>query len=147
MNNTSMTRREMFRVLHEPQGGWADDVELDRAYAEFEAGQRFDARVAELPASEFDAALVAWLARAQAICDKRGGLALEIDPRGRVYVRIWQTMRGVTGRSAYAFIERATGNVLKPGTWKAPEPKKIPRGNIYKTGEEGVTEYGAKYVR
>ena len=47
--------------------------------------------------------------------------------------------------SIYAFIEVATGNVLKPQTWKAPA--KHARGNIY--DESGVAccgPYGVAYL-
>ena len=43
---------------------------------------------------------------------------------GRKYIRI------CNGTSAAFFIEKATGNVFKPASFKAPQ-KNFPRGNIY----------------
>lgn len=67
-------------------------------------------------------------------------LAIKLDV-GPKYVRVWK------GSSAYAFIEKATGNILKPGGWKAPEPKKIIRGNIYAENPlDGCGPYGVIYA-
>jgi hypothetical protein len=44
-------------------------------------------------------------------------------------------------------VEIATGNILKPGGWKAPEPKKIPRGNIFGLDPlAGCGPHGVAYV-
>ena len=48
-------------------------------------------------------------------------------------------------RIVYAFIEKETGNILKPASWAAPA--KHARGNIY--GEnmlDGCGPYGVKYL-
>jgi hypothetical protein len=57
---------------------------------------------------------------------------LEID-EGNRYVKVFQrqiTPDGVptNGLSVFAFIDKETGDVLKPAGWKAPA--KIPRGNL-----------------
>jgi hypothetical protein len=51
-------------------------------------------------------------------------------------------------RSAYCFIEKATGQVFKPAGWKAPE-RKNPRSNIFADdfGASGVDHHGAVYIR
>lgn len=62
------------------------------------------------------------------------------------YIRI---VRGGDGqRSVHCFIRKTDGAILK-GSWKAPEPKKIIRGNIFNAdhGLSGVTPHGAVYVR
>lgn len=51
-------------------------------------------------------------------------------PRALKNVRIVRT-ESDRSRSVYCFVERATGTILKSGGWKAPEPKRIPRGSIY----------------
>jgi Protein of unknown function (DUF5661) len=48
--------------------------------------------------------------------------------RGRRYVRVFKTDKQ-GGRSAYGFVDRLTGDVLKAASWKSPA--KGPRGNIY----------------
>jgi len=64
---------------------------------------------------------------------------------GVKYVRIVRT-DGI-GRSAYCFIEKSTGNVLKCDGYK--RPAKGVRGSIYSQTFEGygVTVYGAVYAR
>jgi hypothetical protein len=48
--------------------------------------------------------------------------------------------------SAFCFIDRATGDVLKTASWKSPA--KGVRGNIYGGPEKfGLTDYGAVYFR
>ena len=56
-------------------------------------------------------------------------------------------VRSDTG-SAYCFIDRSNGNILKPAGWKTPE-KKNPRSNITDetNGMKGVTPYGTTYLR
>lgn len=74
--------------------------------------------------------------------------------KGRKFIRVWAaettTQPGEEDRSrrhAYAFIEIATGNILKPGTWKAPEPAKIIRGNVYAADcLAGCGPHGVAYV-
>jgi len=52
------------------------------------------------------------------------------------------------GRSVFCFIDKATGDILKAAGWKAPEPKRIPRGNIYAVNPiEGCGPHGIKYLR
>lgn len=66
--------------------------------------------------------------------------AIRLEP-GPKYVRV------VVGTSAYAFVSRETGDLLKPGGYKGPEPKKIPRGSIYGANPlEGCGPYGVAYV-
>jgi len=42
----------------------------------------------------------------------------EIQP-GSKYLKVTQTLGG-SNLSVHSFIEKATGNILKPATWKAP---------------------------
>ena len=70
---------------------------------------------------------------------------LEIDPGGKKFVRIVSVGSG--NRSAYCFIEIATGNILKPDGWKGPA--KGVRGNIADpdgSWGKGVGPYGAAYA-
>lgn len=50
-----------------------------------------------------------------------------IDPGGKKFLRVVETFNG--GRSAWAFVEVATGDVYKPAGWKGPE-RNFSRGNI-----------------
>ncbi len=69
---------------------------------------------------------------------------LTVD-HGRKYSRIWST-RG--NKSAYAFVEIATGDIYRCATWRAPA--KHVRGNIQDQDGSwniGVYEWGAKYIK
>jgi hypothetical protein len=97
----------------------------------------------------FEQALVEWLGRAQSIVD-RGAIMpskLSIDPKGKKYIRIMQRDANETREeygSAFCFISKENGDVLKAAGWKTPA--KHARGNIYKVGQEGVGAYGAHYL-
>lgn len=71
---------------------------------------------------------------------------LEIDP-GRRYVRIWLVCHGRhTSRSAWAFVDRTSGDVLKPASWRGPA--KHARGNIYADDPtERIRWTGPEYLR
>ncbi len=64
---------------------------------------------------------------------------------GRKYARVFKEEKG-GGRSAYCFVDRKTGDVLKSASWKGPA--KGARGNIYASDPlAGVGMYGAAYLR
>ncbi len=67
------------------------------------------------------------------------------DPPGQKMIRIVQQKGGV--KSAFCFIDMATGDILKASRWGMAA--KGARGNIYGAdrGLEGVTIYGAKNLR
>lgn len=100
----------------------------------------------------FNTALSDWLERAQKIVtDHHEKMAfnfpcgvLSIDPKGKKYIRIVNDHSNGQ-RMVFCFIDKATGDVLKADTWA--KPAKQPRGNIYEVGKEGVTAYGAHYLR
>jgi hypothetical protein len=106
---------------------------------------------------EFEKALAGFLAAAQAKVDARfAGYAplqsgkVEIE-RGPKYIRIVEQTfvnEHSSGRSAFCFIDRENGNVLKPAGWKGPE-KRNPRSTIFADdfGASGVTGYGTTYLR
>lgn len=51
-------------------------------------------------------------------------------------------------KSIYCFINKATGGIIKAATWKAPEPKKYERGNIYNDDcLKGTERYGVVYYK
>src|ERR1035437_6758873 len=72
---------------------------------------------------------------------------------GSRYIRIWRRSQeiGANGKpvnsSAHAFIDRTTGDVLKPATWKAPA--KHARGNIFHpdNGLDNMGPYGPAYLK
>ena len=61
---------------------------------------------------------------------------------GEKYIRVTRVDAGSKTGSAHAFIDKATGDVLKPDGYK--RPAKGARGNIH-TGDFGVNEHGANY--
>jgi hypothetical protein len=65
--------------------------------------------------------------------------------RGKRYARI-VAFDGVS-RSAWAFVDMATGDVLKPASWKVPA--KHARGNINDEfgGMRYISSYGPAYLR
>jgi hypothetical protein len=68
---------------------------------------------------------------------------LEVDP-GRRYVRIWCKAHG--SRSAWAFVDKTNGDILKPASWRAPA--KHARGNIFDANPVANTgAYGPHYIR
>jgi len=70
---------------------------------------------------------------------------IEATAGGVKYVRV--IMVGTSQRAAYSFVERATGDVFKPESWK--KPAKHARGNIYSAGNglETHTYFGPAYLR
>jgi len=63
---------------------------------------------------------------------------------GRVYDKI---VKIGTQEFVYAFIDKKTGAIIKPATWKSPEPKKRERGNIYNDDPlKGTNVYGVDYL-
>lgn len=100
---------------------------------------------------EFSAALDTFVKGAQALIDDHMAKHFPTLPRevltvdeGRRYVRVWK--EHPTSRSAYCFVDKTNGDVLKPATWKAPA--KHARGNVYTTKDvsEAVGPYGANYL-
>lgn len=67
--------------------------------------------------------------------------------KGRKYARIVANRRdGGGGRSVFCFVSLETGDILKAHSWKRPAPHV--RGNIFAANPlEGVTQYGAAYMR
>ena len=107
-----------------------------------------------MPDMDFDTALARFLAAAQALINEYVAKnfpntkpnVLEADPRGQKYVRIVSKTPGLEGGSAWCFIDKATGDILKSDSWK--RPAKGARGNIYAENPiAGCTPYGAARYR
>jgi hypothetical protein len=63
--------------------------------------------------------------------------------RGRKFDKI---VKINTQETVYAFIKKENGAILKPASWRAPEPKQYERGNIFNDNPlEGTGEYGVNY--
>jgi hypothetical protein len=121
----------------------------------------------DVAAGDFDGALARWMARLQAQLDaqseksilqiERTHLGLLRQPshanftrrrvvaeKGPKYVRI--VTRDVKpdgslgGGSATAFVERTTGNVYKPASFKGPT-RNFVRGNVFDAAQEPRTHY------
>jgi len=56
-------------------------------------------------------------------------------------------LRVVRDRSAWAFVDKTTGDILKPASWAAPA--KHARGNIFDQagGMAHIGPYGPNYLR
>ena len=102
----------------------------------------------------FDQALKAFLKGAQQIIDdhyKRDLPNLKpsilVTTSGKKYVKVISKAQSGSGTSAWAFIDKATGDVLKPATWA--RPAKHARGNIYDQdhGTRTISPYGPAYLR
>ena len=90
--------------------------------------------------------LKVFLQRCQDLVDK-GGLGREVlsIQTGSKYHKIIST-EGNRHR-VFAFINKATGDILKPASFMAPA--KHARGNIHDDsgGMDGMTSYGPKYLK
>ena len=107
----------------------------------------------------FDKALKAFLKGAQQIIDddfKRNYPNLTSNllttKSGKKYVKVISQVRTHngsigSGTSAWAFIDKTTGDILKPANWKAPA--KHARGNIFDqdNGTRSITAYGPGYLQ
>lgn len=104
------------------------------------------------PDPRFATALATFVARAQKLVDAeetRTSHTLECKD-GRRYVLVLdvhysgpETSRHRHER-AFCFVDKTSGAVLKPETWKKPHP--TPRGTIYSDKLEGVNALGALYL-
>jgi hypothetical protein len=129
--------------------------------------------VAENERQGFDACVGRWLRCAQEVRDsnarrvaasplagaEQGFAGPDARPtpllsveRGRRYLRIVSTVRTAAGeltdqRSAFAFVDTKTGNVLKPASWRGPA--KHARGNVFAVdgGISCVGAYGIAHCR
>lgn len=102
-------------------------------------------------ANTLNTAFRSWLAGYQAIVNKYYTEMSFSNPptityeEGKKYYRI--VMNNVSGRSATAFIDKTSGDVLKSASWKAPA--KHARGNIFDdhNGLAKMGPYGPAYLR
>lgn len=65
---------------------------------------------------------------------------------GRVFDKV--VVRRSGSRSVYCFIKKENGAIVKAASWKAPEPRKYERGNIFFADcLIGTNVYGVDYLR
>lgn len=101
--------------------------------------------------NDFDAAFATFVAGCKEIVknnDAKYDNVLKssiVVENGRRYARLVKV--DASSRSAYCFVDRTNGNVLKAASWKAPA--KHARGNIYDdhNGLQYMGPYGAMYLR
>lgn len=101
---------------------------------------------------DFEERLKLFLKKAQEIVDADRvtcGIRLVEAPRkSKKYIKIIST-EGLAGVaiSAWCFIDRTNGNILKSNSFSAPHP--TPRGSIYADdcGASAINTYGAKYLK
>jgi len=101
---------------------------------------------------EFSEALNGFLAAAQKKVDARFvghsyvGAGADLSIReGKKYIKVMMIAKGRESGSAFCFVEKTTGNVLKADGYNAPA--KGIRSNIFAAdfGASGVDGYGAVY--
>lgn len=100
-------------------------------------------------AVSFEVALASFLVKLAALINEgRSPLlqsTLTVSPGGTKFVRVLKS-EGTFGGSAYCFVERETGNILKPAGFKGPA--KGTRGNIYNENQiQGCGPYGVAHLR
>jgi hypothetical protein len=96
---------------------------------------------------DFLVALRRFLDLAQALVDTRGQRVpkLAVDSQGKRYARIVAIDPDHGGKSAWAFIDVANGDILKPDGCK--RPAKHARGNIFDANPVAhITAYGPEYL-
>ena len=73
--------------------------------------------------------------------------AITVD-YGKKYARVVKNDQLNGGRSVHTFVNMLTGDILKSGSWKAPQKNGV-RGNIFADdlGADRVNEHGAIYLR
>jgi hypothetical protein len=99
--------------------------------------------------TQFNEAFQKFIEGAQAKVDAEYKDSPNLNPRleyddGKKFVRVKKVD---VQTSAFAFIDKTNGNVLKPAGWKAPA--KGARGNLFddKNGLGRMTAYGPEYNR
>jgi hypothetical protein len=159
-----VSRRVLLRRRASPAIGLAGFGELGKSLETIALKQ---APASDVSGGNFDEALARWMARLQAQVDAKSqesilqierthpGLLKQpshanftrrriVAERGPRYVRI--VTRDVNpdgslgGGSATAFVERTTGNVYKPASFKGPT-RNFVRGNIFNAAQEPRTHY------
>jgi hypothetical protein len=104
--------------------------------------------------TSFDDALTSFVAGSKAIIDQyhaRKGYTFGADNLGytvgKRYVRVHTCDAEMKPQSAYCFVDRTNGDVLKPAGWKTPA--KHARGNIFAedNGLSRMGPYGPEYLR
>ena len=87
-----------------------------------------DALVEQLLTEDFDSSLADFLGALRLSFASAGrNVSLDTDS-GSKYVRVFTITYGQ--RSAYCFVDKPTGHVWKPASWKAPTLN-FPRASIY----------------
>ena len=102
--------------------------------------------------NDFETALNLFIADAQKNIDEHFAkhypnltpTKLTVDKGGVRFLRVVKN-DGSHSRSVFCFVEKATGNVYKAASWKAPA--KGIRGNILRPALDSVSIYGAHYAR
>jgi hypothetical protein len=77
---------------------------------------------------------------------------IEVSKGGKRFVKVFKTEYAADGvkvhsKSIHSFVEKATGNVYKAASYKAPELNHV-RANIYdyESLRKGVSHHGANYM-
>ncbi len=142
------------KALKEVQAELASaDKEIKEAGAEYQAALKADLKETKAPAGKnlagIDREAQRWLKDVQKrIIDPEYkdfplGIPQLLLMKGPKYFRV--VKQDKASKSAYAFIDRRTGDILKPAGWKGPA--RGVRGNLFDQhkGLKAVTPYGAVY--
>ena len=115
---------------------------------------RIAEKVADMTVTEapgLNAALADFVSHCQKMLDDYMASNFPNNPRkslewtvGGRWVRI--VSKDVSSRSAWAFVDRTNGDVMKPASWSVPA--KHPRANVFdKASWRNVGPYGPAYLR
>lgn len=106
---------------------------------------------ATLTAETFQTHLARFVAEAQAMVNKHyeqyqhvKAPTIGVHADGKRFVRIVK-IESHGSKSVYCFVEKATGDIYKAASWKAPA--KGVRGNVAKPAASSCTDHGAVYWR
>jgi hypothetical protein len=81
------------------------------------------------------------------LCVNGRGNKFYPSANGRKFIRIVREDVRSGQRSVHCFVDATTGDILKDGGWKAPQPNGK-RGSIYDADPLAcMSDYGCKYIR
>ena len=106
--------------------------------------------------SDFDKALKHWIKEVQKMINismkkyPNQEEEIKIEPGGKKYVKISKVIKPGSSKSAFAFIDKSTGDIFKPASWKVPA--KHARGNLFDglKGLGSISQHGiisVKYLK
>lgn len=101
---------------------------------------------------DFDRALKSFIEDSQQKIDREEAKYQHVQrtrletTEGKKFIRIVAVNQSHNGKSAWAFVNKENGDILKPAGWNTPA--KHARGNIYQPDSwKSVSQYGPAYLK